>query len=173
MFVATGVKKHAESHWGAAFADAHIGAAYEARVGRFYVRPEVSGDWLYINEGAHTETGGGDAFDLTVRSRSSHRISGEAIVTLGGQWGRDTWFRPEIRGGYRHIFSGQLGDTVANFSGGAPFTLTGANDTGGWATVGFSLKGGTALSYVAIEGDMDFRDGEQRYDLRLAGRSLF
>ena len=45
--------------------------------------------------------------------------------------------------------------------------------SGGWVTAGFSLKSGTQFSYVALEGDADFRHGEQRYDLRVAGRSMF
>ena len=174
QFVYTGVSKRALSNWGAFFADAHVGTAYEFHVGRFYARPEISADYLFLRENGHTETGGGNGFDLSIASRSSHRLSGEAILTLGTQFGRDTWLRPEIRGGYRKIFSGDLGDTTAQFtSSTTPFTLGGAADTGGWFTVGFSLKGGTNLSYLAIEGDADFRDGEQRYDLFLSGRSMF
>ncbi len=172
-FVAPGVARIARSSWGAFFADTHVGAAYEVHMGRFYARPELSADYLFLRENGHTETGGGDGFDLSIDSRSSHRLSGAAILTLGTQFGRDTWLRPEIRGGYRRIFSGSLGDTVAQFSGGTPFTLSDSPDTGGWYTVGFSLKGGTNLSYLAIEGDADFRDGEQRYDLFLSGRSMF
>ena len=78
-----------------------------------------------------------------------------------------------IRAGYRDIFSGEVGDTVANFENGSPFALAADPDRGGWGTVGFSIKGGTPLSYVALEGDADFRSGEQRYDLRVAGRSMF
>ena len=172
-FVSPGVQRHAESRWGGAYATGHAGLGYEVRLGRFYARPEVSGDYLYLRENARKESGGGTAFDLLVNSRTSNRLSGEAIMVLGGQWGRDTWLRPELRGGYRRIFSGQVGDTVAAFAGGNPFTLAASDDKGGWLTVGFSLKGGTALSYVALEGDADVRDGEQRYDLRLAGRSIF
>ncbi len=173
-FISPGVSKRALSNWGAFFADSHVGAAYEVHLGRFYVRPEVSADYLFLRENGHTETGGGDGFDLNIASRSSHRLSGEAIVTLGTQFGRDTWLRPEIHGGYRRIFSGNLGDTIAQFTNSSThFTLGGAPDTGGWYTFGFSLKGGTNLSYLAIEGDADYRDGEKRYDLFLSGRSMF
>ena len=173
-FISPGVSRHATASWGALFADAHAGAAYEVRFGRFFARPELSADYLYLNEGAHNESGGGDGFDLNIASRVSHRFSGSAIMTVGAQFGRDAWFRPELRAGYREIFSGQMGDTVAQFSSSTtPFTLGGAKDSGGWLTVGFSLKGGTSLSYVAFEGDADFRDGEQRYDIRFAGRSMF
>jgi len=172
-FVSPGVQRHAEASWTGTFADAHAGIGYEVRLGRFYARPEASVDVLYLKENGHTESGGGSGFDLTVAPRKSSRVSGEAIMVVGGQWGRATWLRPEIRGGYRRIFSGSIGDTVASFTNGNPFTLPTGDDKGGWLTVGFSLKGGTSLSYFAVEGDADFRSGERRYDVRLAGRSMF
>ena len=97
------------------------------------------------------------------------------MLTLGAQYGRTTWLRPEFRVGYRSLMSGQVGATVARFTGttGGPFTLLGDDGSGGWLLVGFSLKGGTELSYAALEGDAELRDGEQRYNLRLAGRALF
>jgi hypothetical protein len=171
-FVAPGVARLASSSWTATFLSAHAELAYELGIGRFYARPEVSADYFTLNEGAHSESGAGDGFDLTIERRKSDRLSGRAILVVGRQWGREIWLRTELRGGYRHIFSGGIGDTVASFNGGTPFTLTALED-GGWATVGFSIKAGTALSYVALEGDADFRDDEQRYNLRLAGRSTF
>ena len=62
---------------------------------------------------------------------------------------------------------------MASFAGGDPFNLVADKDNGGWATIGFSLKGGSQYSYLALEGDADFRSGEQRFDVRLAGRSMF
>ena len=93
---------------------------------------------------------------------------------LGRQWGQShAWLRTEVRGGYRDIFSGCVGDTTACFNGGDPFTLAPESDRGGWYTAGFSIKGGSQYSYLAIEGDIDFRAGEQEYDVRIAGRSIF
>ena len=37
----------------------------------------------------------------------------------------------------------------------------------------FSLKAGTSLSYVAIEGEADLKNNEQRYDVYLSGRAMF
>ncbi len=172
-FLAPGADVTANSDWGAYFVDAHAGAGYEVKLGRYYVRPELSVDYLRLAEGGHAETGGTPGFDLTYGARTSTRFSGEAVMVLGAQWGKVTWLRSEIRGGYRDIFAGQIGDTVANFTNGSPFALAADPETGGWATVGFSLKGGTPYSYVALEGDADFRSGQQRYDLRVAGRSMF
>jgi len=170
---ATGTELQSHSNWGGIFYDAHLQGTYEQPLGRFYARPEISADFLELDEGAHSYSGGGNAFDLNVASRDSNRLSGQAILVLGRQWGQATWLRTEVRGGYREIFSGNVGDTTASFNGGNPFTLAAENDKGGWYTAGFAIKGGSEYSYLAIEGDIDFRAGEQRYDLRIAGRSIF
>ena len=169
----TGTELRAGSTWGGLFFDGHFGASYEQPFGRFYARPEVSADFLELNEGSHTDTGGGNAFDLIVASRNSNRLSGQALMVVGREWGQGAWLRTELRGGYREILAGQIGDTTANFTGGSSFTLSPENDKGGWLTAGFSIKGGSQYSYLALEGDADFRSNEQRFDLRVAGRSIF
>ncbi len=171
--VATGVTEQANSSWGGYFVDGQTSLSYEQRFGRFYARPELSADYLRLHESGHDETGGDAGFDLNIQDRTSTRLSGQAVLVLGTQFGKAQWLRTEVRGGYREVFSGDVGDTVANFSGGNAFSLSPDNDTGGWATFGFSIKGGSQYSYLALEGDADFRTGEQRYDVRLAGRSIF
>ena len=161
------------SNWGGVFFDGHAGASYELGFGRYYIRPQLSADYLRLDEGSHTDVGGGPGFDLVMASRDSTRFSGEAVMVVGTQWGRVSWLRAELSGGYREVFAGQVGDTTANFTDGNPFTLPSDPDQGGWATFGFALKTGTPYSYVALEGNADLRAGEQRYDLRIAGRSLF
>jgi hypothetical protein len=170
---AIGTELEANSNWQAFFYDAHLQATFEQPFGHFYARPEVSADFLQFNEQAHSDSGGGDAFDLNIASRDSHQLSGAAVLVLGRQWGQASWLRAEVRGGYREIFSGTVGLTTAYFNGGSPFTLAPADDTGGWYTAGFSIRGGSEFSYLALEGDIDFRAGEQRYDVRIAGRSIF
>jgi hypothetical protein len=173
-FVATEVEDSATSNWGGAFVDGHIGVAYEQKVvGRYYLRPELSADYLHLAEDAHNETGGGPGFDLDIASRASTQASAQAILVLGAQYGTTSWLRPEFRFGYREVFAGQVGDTVANFEGGNPFALAADPITGGWATIGFSIKAGTPYSYIALEGDLDYRPGQERYDIRIAGRSAF
>ncbi len=172
-FLAPLVTNTALSTWNGVFFDGHAGASYEAKFGRFYARPEISIDYLHLGENARRDTGGGSGFDLNVASRTSTRLSGAGLMTVGYQWGQQGWLRSELIGGYREIFSGEIGNTVANFSGGSPFTIVPGNDKGGWVTIGFAIKGGTQYSYVALEGDADFRSGETRYDLFIAGRSMF
>ena len=172
-FLESNTSNIATANWDGFFYDAHVGAAYEVKFGRYYARPEFSIDYLHLNESAENEQGGGAGFDLNIAPRSSTEFSGQAIMVLGTQIGSTAWLRPEVRFGYREIISGDVGDTIASFSGGSPFTLSPDNDKGGWVTVGFSIKGGTQYSYIALEGDANFRSGEQEYDLRIAGRSMF
>jgi hypothetical protein len=171
--VASGATEQANASWGGYFVDGHVSLAYEQRFGSFYARPELSADYLRLHESGHSETGGDPGFDLSIASRTGTRLSGQAVLVLGTQFGKAQWLRSEVRGGYREIFSGSIGDTVANFAGGSAFTLAPDAGNGGWATIGVSLKGGSQYSYLALEGDADFRSGEQRYDVRLAGRSIF
>lgn len=172
-FLAPGAFDRALSNWGGYFADGHLQVSYEHRFGRFYGGPQASLDYLYLKEDAHAESGGGAGFDLTMAGRSSDRLSGEALMVVGTQFGAGSWLRTELRAGWRQVFSGQIGDTIASFDGGSPFTLTPDSEPNGWATIGLSIKAGSPYSYVALEGDGDFRNGEERYDVIVAGRSVF
>jgi hypothetical protein len=62
-------------------------------------------------------------FDLTVASRKADNLSGDLGLVLGRQYGKDVWVRPELRVGYRQTLAGAMGDTIASFAGGTPFTL--------------------------------------------------
>ena len=57
QFVTTGVSVTSSGNWNGYFADAHVGLGYEARIGRFYVRPLLSADYLYLSENAHADSG--------------------------------------------------------------------------------------------------------------------
>ena len=172
-FVATGAADIANSSWGGFFFDGNALLAYEQRFGRFYARPELTADYFRLDESAHTETGGGNGFDLALAARNSSRLSGQAVVVLGAQWGTANWLRTEIHGGYREVLSGSIGDTIASFAGGDPFTMAPDKSTGGWATFGLSIKAGSQYSYLALEGDAEMRAGERQYNVRIAGRSMF
>ncbi|HEY1425275.1 MAG TPA: hypothetical protein VGF50_01260 [Caulobacteraceae bacterium] len=174
MFVTTGVNETSKGTWNGFFGDAHAGLQYEAHLGRFYVRPELSADYLYFNEDAHDFEGAGPGFDLAIARRTSERMTAAGLVTIGTQYGHDTWFRPEIFGGYRVVPFGSIANTLAQFSGGTPFILApGPNVNGGWVVAGFSLRAGTPLSYVAVTGEADLKNREQRYNVYLSGRALF
>jgi hypothetical protein len=161
------------SKWSGYTAMAGASAAYEWRSGKIYVKPSLALDYLYINESDRSESGGGSAFDLKIDSRTSSRLAGSALISVGADFGRDLWWRPELHVGYRQNLAGELGNTVARFAGGNPFTLVSNNQEDGAILAGFSIKAGTPMSYLALEGDAEISDSELRYLLQLYGRVMF
>lgn len=159
--------------WKGLTANAFAGVAYEQKFGRFFARPEGRLDYVWLREGKRTESGGGDGFDLTVAKRTSSNLSGELGVVVGADFGKNVWWRPEVRVGYRQTLAGSVGDTVAAFRGGNPFTLAAMNDKDGALTAGFALRAGTPMSYLGIEGGVEATKKQKRYNLRLAGRAMF
>jgi predicted ribosomally synthesized peptide with SipW-like signal peptide len=173
-FVSGTVFREATSSWTGEFIDAHAGLAYEVKLfGPYYARPEISVDYLRLHQNGYQEKGTDSSFNLAVASQNDTQASAEGLMSFGRQWGKSAWLRTEIRLGYREVFDGNVGVTTANFTGGNPFTLVGDPEKGGWATVGFSLKSGSEFSYFALEADADIRKGQRRYDVRVAGRSVF
>jgi hypothetical protein len=159
--------------WKGLTANAFVGAAYEQKFGRFFARPEGRVDYVWLREGKRAETGGGDGFDLTVNKRTSSNLSGEVGVVLGADFGKNVWWRPEVRVGYRQLLAGEIGDTVAQYvGGGSPFTLA-AGDEDGAATLGLALRAGTSMSYLAIEANAEAAKKQKRYNLKLTGRAMF
>jgi len=161
------------AHWNGAMANAFAGLAYEQKIGRYFVRPEARADYVYFSEGQRSETGGGDGFDLIRDARAFSNLSGDVGLVLGAQFGEAVWWRPEIRVGYRKTLSGHIDDTVARFRGGQAFTLTSVADKQGAATLGFALRAGSALSYLALEGGAEAAKKQTRYYMRFSGRAMF
>ena len=159
--------------WKGLTANAFAGVAYEQKFGRFFARPEGRLDYVWLREGKRAESGGGDGFDLTVDKRTSNNLSGELGVVFGADFGKNVWWRPEVRVGYRQTLAGSVGDTVARFKGGNPFTLAALDDKDGALTAGFALRAGTPMSYLALEGGVEATKKQKRYNLRLAGRAMF
>jgi hypothetical protein len=159
--------------WNSVIGQAFASVAYEQGFGRFYLRPEGRLDYLYLSEGARQETGGGDGFDVSVAKRNSSSLDAMAAMTFGATFGHDLWWRPELRVGYRQRLAGSLGDTVATFRGGNPFSLTADNRKDGAVTLDLALRAGTPMSYVAVEGGVAAAKRTKRYNLRLAGRMMF
>ena len=137
------------------------------------MRPLVGVDYFYLSEGERDEDGGGDGFDLTVDERSSSRLSASAEVAFGAEFGRDFWWRPEVKLGFRQILAGEVGDTTARFNGGSPFTLVAMDAGDSAAVVGLALRAGTPMSYLAAELEMERVKNEQRYKALLSGRVMF
>jgi len=159
--------------WNGMVANAFAGLAYEARLGEVYLRPEGRLDYVWLWEGERKEHGGGSGFDLTVAARKADNLSGDLGLVLGKQYGKDVWVRPELRVGYRRTLAGAMGDTIASFAGGTPFTLAASDDRDGAVTLGFALRAGSALSYLALEGGAEASRKQTKYTARLTGRAMF
>jgi len=166
------VVREATAEWNGVTASASASVAYEARFGRYYARPTLAVDYFYLSEGERQETGW-DALNQTVDERTSSRLSGTAELAFGAEFGRDFWWRPEVKVGFRQVLAGEVGDTVARFGSGDPFTLQAMEAGDGAAIVGLALRAGTAMSYLALEAEMERVKNEQRYNAKLSGRVMF
>lgn len=131
-------------------------------------RPVVSVDYYRLHEKGYTETGGGKAFDLIVRSRTSDElaVTGSAVlgIDMGGQDQWSGWSRVEIEGGRREIVSGKLGSTVARFADGNDFTLLPDARESGW--VG-RLRGVAGNSGFQIGGELGAEEHQGNWALSL------
>ena len=164
-----------QSDWYGLTGNAFGGVSYEQSLGgRYYMRPEARLDYTYLHESEQKQYGGGDGFDLTINARSFSNLSGDTGVAFGANMGdKSVWWQPEVRVGYRQTLAGDLGDTVAHFNGGTPFTISSINDKQGAVTLGFALRSGSALSYFALEGGAEASRHQKIYKLRFSGRAMF
>ena len=177
------VQRHNSAKWNGYTFNAFAGTAYEAKFGRYYARPEARLDYLYLDEGARNETGGSDpatpndpnGFDQNRQKRKSSSLVGDVGVAFGADYGRDLWWRPEVRVGYRQTLAGKIGDTTFSYAySGAPVTtLAAMNDKEGAVTLGFALRAGTPMSYLALEANAEAAKKQKRYNLKLTGRAMF
>ncbi len=163
------VSRTADGSWKGTIYSGTAGLAYEFRTGRLTLRPNASIEYYKLNERGYTETGGGEAFDLTVRSRSSKETAANALLSVGydllGLVPDAGWLRVELEGGRREILSGSLGKTTASFGDGTPFTLTAEERTSGWRGGLRLIGGGSSLSFVA-----EANAEQQQSDVSLGGR---
>ncbi|OZA78228.1 MAG: hypothetical protein B7X77_03910 [Caulobacter sp. 39-67-4] len=51
--------------------------------------------------------------------------------------------------------------------------LAALDDKQGALTLGFAIKAGTPMSYLALEGGAEATKKQKRYNLRLSGRAMF
>ncbi len=147
--------------------------SYDWVSGSLSFRPVVSVDYYRLKEKGYTETGGGDAFNLAVRSRTSDElaVTGSAVVGIdtGGQDEWSGWSRIELEAGRREIVSGALGKTVAHFNGGNDFTLLPGERESGW--IG-RLRGVAGNNGFQIGGELgaEQQDGNWALSLRASLR---
>ncbi len=148
------VVRTANGKWNGTLASATAGASYQWQMGRFGLRPAIGIDYYRLKEDGYSESGGGDAFNLTVLGRTSDELTANGTVTAGYDFGslnkEDGWVRLELEGGRRQIVGGSLGDTTASFKDGDQFTLVSEDRTNGW-TGRARLYGGTDTFRVGGE----------------------
>ncbi|WP_426028433.1 autotransporter outer membrane beta-barrel domain-containing protein [Brevundimonas sp. TWP2-3-4b2] len=173
-FVGAGLNLSNESSWNGFTVAAAGGASYERSFGRFSIRPELYAEYFSLSEDAHTETGGGDGFDLSIDDRNGHLFSATAAINVGMGMGENSWLRPELRVGWRQNISVDPGETIARFrSGGPDFTLDGGSIEGGGPIVGFRLNIGNELGMLSINADAEMIEDYVRYMLFLRASFRF
>ncbi|WP_420432669.1 autotransporter domain-containing protein [Hyphobacterium sp.] len=156
----------------------YAGAARLSRdfeMGRWYLRPSVSVDYLRLFESAFSESGGGQGIDLIIDDRESSTFSSTASLTAGARFGTNaSWWSPQVRLGYRNDFGSEDAITTARFSGYQnEFSFRSENLPGSGIILGLALQAGSNYSTFSLDYDADMRDGFIRHTARLVVRLVF
>ena len=160
--------------WKGDFITATGGVSIEGGGQFFFFRPSVVVDYLRLKEDGYTETGGGNALNLTVDARSSKEVGingGLAVgVDLFGMQARDRgWLRLETEGGWRELLTSDLGATRARYNTGTQFTLNPEGAGSGWFARARAL-GGDGSYKIAGEVGLEEQFGQIGYSLRASLR---
>jgi hypothetical protein len=173
-FVGGGLNLSNESDWNGFTLAAAGGVSYERGYGRFIIRPEAYAEFFSLSEEGHSESGGGDGFDLDIDDRDGHMFSAVAAINVGMSMGENSWLRPELRVGWRQNISVDPGETIARFrSGGPDFTLAGGSIEGGGPLVGMRVNIGNELGMLSISADAEMIEDYVRYMLFLRASFRF
>lgn len=172
------VSKQVDGEWDGTLMSLSGGVAYEMHSGSAFVRPAVSLDYVSLDEDGYSETGGGDALDLTVDARKSDELGANAGLAVGldflGRGGggsliyggpANRWFRVEAEGGWRELIGGSIGSTTAHFEGGKPFTLAAEQAESGWYAR-LRATGGGSMFELGGEVGAEQRNGETGLSMR-------
>ena len=161
-------------------ATGHFGLGYQTGVFRgFYFRPQVHGDYFYLNQGSYNERDGAspsgpDGFDLNVANRNGNETSGTASLVTGYTFGQGFQWRPELELGYRDVFTGTAGATTARFASGAQtFTLSPDDIKGGGGVARLGVKADTDFYELNFEAGAEERTHFTEGDARISVRVLF
>ena len=160
----------ARAGWSGYSVSAGAGASYKIQAGGFAFTPQWLTDYYRLDEMKHSESGGGDYFDLDIAQRTGHVFSSTAMLDVGYT---KAFIRPELWVGYKQNISSTVGDTTANFTGGDAFTLTGGNIQGGGPLVGLRLSVDNPYSYFALESEYEKTNGYSNASFSLRTRFQF
>ena len=164
----------AKADWTGTHINASARAGYEIGFGRYFVRPSATVSYLRLSEKEYTETGSQD-IALMVDKRTSDVVTATAQLDFGAFFqGRQNWYRPALRAGYRNDFINQNVITTGQFVGGTtPFSLTSEVFPESGFLLGVTFASGSDFSSFAFDYDADIRSGFIRHTARLVLRLLF
>jgi hypothetical protein len=160
--------RESEARWNGYSLSAGAGVSYDITSGRWAMTPEMLADYYALSEEKHTETGGGDTFDLTVAERDSHMLSATARLRASYDLGL---VKPELWLGYRQNVSVKVADTIANFAGSDAFALNAGAVEGGGPVAGFRISQDSQYSHIGIE--MSYEKLEAYENASIALRTRF
>ena len=167
-----GVDHTASSTWNGISLSGSAGASARYSMGWLNLTPEASANYYNLSEAAHTETGGGNSYDLSVAKRDNHLLSARAIVTADfGEQGEQ--MTPAVWAGYQDNVSVNMADTVAHFTGGSQFAMSSQLKPGGGPIAGARLSIDNAYSYFAVEASYEKQRAYDNLGLSLRARFLF
>ncbi|MFN3865015.1 MAG: autotransporter domain-containing protein [Erythrobacter sp.] len=160
--------------WSGDFVTASGGISIEGGGQFFFFRPSLVVDYLRLSEDGYTETGGGNALNLTVEGRSGKEVGINGGIALGvdlwGMQARDKgWLRLETEGGWRELLTSDLGATVARYNTGRQFTLSSEGRDSGWFARARAL-GGDGSYRISGEVGLEEQFGNIGYSLRASLR---
>ena len=167
------VQRTASAQWGGGLISGQVGLNAPIEFGHFYLRPEVSADYIALFEEGYKEHGGGSAFDLTVAPRTSQQASAQVDLVLGATFGDAIKYRPELLIGWRGVVYGGPGATTANFSGGQSFTLNANFQDKGGLLARLGLRAGGQFADFTADAGGEWHGNFDSYDARALARFLF
>lgn len=143
---------------------------------RFTIRPKAVLEWYRLSERGYSESGGGDAIDLTVAKRTSSSLN--AVTTAALSYAFDTPrsdYRPltvELEGGRRTNLSGRLGTTTAWFTdddtAGTPFSIAADRPDSAWLGELRLLAGGWDYTWKVAAGAEKTANSDLQYTARVS-----
>lgn len=151
----TAFTRAADGRWNGRTYDAAGGLSYQFDMGRFYLRPQASIDYVRLNENGFAETGGGTGFDLTRAGRTAQETGVNTTLAVGYNFRKPdpedgSFLRIEVDGGNRALLNSHMDATTASFANGNAFTLTPEDRKAGWLG-NVRLKGGSNTFAVNID----------------------
>jgi hypothetical protein len=168
------LQRVASAQWDGGLMSGQVGLNAPIEFGRFYLRPEVSADYIALFEEGYTEKGGGSALDLVVAPRTSQQASAQVDMVLGATFGDAIKYRPELMVGWRGVVYGGPGNTEAHFaSGNTDFTLNPNFQDKGGLLARLGLRAGGPFADFTADAGGEWHGNFDSYDARALARFLF